>query len=179
MTDLPPEPVPRHVGNSPAAAARAEWAQEFIYGAMTVVIVIAGLEVTAATVRLGMTRAAAVIVVGAGATWAAHAFSEVIGARLGGTRTTARDGLAAMRHAWPIIVAALPAAGAMILASAGLWSSQFAIDLSYLISIGILGAAGVAAGRATDLSVARSIGWGIATASVGGVIVLVELALHH
>ncbi len=179
MADLASEPAPAPGRLSPAAKARAEWAEEFIYGAMTVVIVIAGLEVTSATEQIGLTRAAAVILVGAGATWAAHAFSDVIGQRLGGARTTLRDGLLAMRHAWPIIVAALPATAAMLLASAGVWPLRFAIELSYLISIIILGASGVAAGRATDLSVARSIAWGIGTAAIGGVIVAVELWLHH
>ena len=179
MADLPSEPTHVHGGLSPTAVARAEWAEEFIYGAMTVVIVIAGLEVDGGHPTARPDPSGGGDLVGAGATWAAHAFSAVIGARLGGKRTTAKDGLLAMRHAWPIIVAALPAAGAMILASAGLWPLRFAIELSYLISIGILGAAGVAAGRATDLSVARSIGWGVATASLGGVIVLVEVALHH
>ena len=144
---------------------------------MTVVIVIAGLEVTAATATLGLTRAAAVILVGAGATWAAHAFSDCHRPATGRRRTTPRT--ASSRCAMPGRSCRGPPGDRRDAPRVRRrLAARFAIDLSYLISIGILGASGVAAGRATDLSIARRSCWGIATAAIGGVIVAVELALH-
>ncbi len=159
-------------------AERAEWAREFIYGAMTVVIVLAGIS-SIVTDQIDDVRAAAIVFVGAGATWAAHSFSEIIGLRLAGVATDGRHLVEAMRHAWPILAAAVPATVVMLLAELGVWPSEFAIDLGYVISILILAGAGVMAGRATGVGNARAVLWGLASGAVGAAIVAVELWLTH
>jgi hypothetical protein len=165
------------VGPHPSASAqeRAEWAEEFIYGTIVALIAMAGFD----TSNGHPVAAGAIIVVGAAATWVAHAYASVLGHRLAHAgRVTLDEIVRALRGAWPIMVAAIPATIAAAGASVGWWSLQSAIRVADLVGILVLGGAGFAAARVTQASPVGIVGWVLATAGLGVAIILVELAVH-
>jgi hypothetical protein len=178
-----PDPIGDEPGDEPPGAhdarvAWADWAREFIYGSLAVVIVIAGVQSDADHGEAP--RAAAIVLVGGLATWAAHVFSSIIGQQLAHRRTsTGAEIRHAMGHAWPIVVAAFPAVAAMAGATLELWTLATAVTISNVTAVVVLGAAGLVAARATGAGPLRTVVFGLITASIGLAIVAVELALHH
>ncbi len=161
---------------SASVEERAEWVEEFIYGTIVALIAMAGFD----TADGQPTAAGAIIVVGAAATWVAHAYASVIGHRLGhAAPVSLREIVGALRSAWPIMVAAGPAAIAAGGASVGWWSLQNAIRVADLVGILVLGGAGYAAARVTGARPMGVVAWVLATAGIGVAIILVELAVHH
>jgi hypothetical protein len=143
-----------------------------------VVIVIATVEAQAGSEVAP--RGAVIIAVGTAATWAAHILSDLIGHRLRTELvTTPADILHAARGSFPIMLAALPAVLCMVGAGLELWPLDAAITASNTLAVAALGAAGLVAARATHLGWARSIAWGTLTASIGMVIVWVEILVLH
>ena len=94
---------------------------ELVYGTLTALIAIAGIEVAGGATPTG---AGAVVLVGAAATWLAHAYAGLLGRRaaVGHPESGAQVGHA-LRRAWPILLAAIPSVVALGGASLGLWSS--------------------------------------------------------
>jgi hypothetical protein len=166
----------RHLLPHPAdPMERAEWTSELVYGTLTVLIAIAGIDVAGGASAAGT---GAIVLVGAAATWFAHAFSAVLGRRAHlGAHASAGVGHALLK-AWPILLAAVPAVIAFGGASLGWWSASSAMTFSNVAGIVVLGGAGWIAARTADSSLAGRIGTTIVTASIGAVIVLVEMLVH-
>ena len=160
---------------SASAHERAEWVEEFIYGTIVALIAMAGFDTSGGQ----PVAAGAIIVVGAAATWVAHAYASLLGHRLAhGRPVTLDEVLRALRGAWPIMVAAVPATLAAAGASVGWWSLQSAIRVADLVGILVLAVAGFAAARVTHAGPAGVIAWTLATAGLGVAIILVEVAVH-
>jgi hypothetical protein len=157
---------------------RALWMSELVYGTLAVLIAIAGVEVAGGGV--GPTGAGAIILVGAAATWFAHAYATVLGHRVavGGPATVGQIGHA-LAHAWPIALAAVPSVVAFGGASLGWWSPGAARGFSNGAGIAVLAGAGWIAGRAAGASLAGQLASTALTASIGVGIVAMELLLHR
>ncbi len=156
---------------------RATWMSELVYGTLAALIAMAGIEVAGGASPTG---AGAVILVGAAATWFAHAYSAVLGRRtaLGHTASPGQI-MQALRHAWPIILAAIPSVLAFGGASLGWWSSGIAMSFSNGAGIAVLAGVGYLAGRAAGEDLAGLVSSTVLTASIGIAIVVVELLLHR
>ena len=155
----------------------AHRAKEFVYGTIAVLIVISGIE--SAGPR-GANAAGAIILVGAAATWFAHAYADTLGVRLAsGRTTTAADGLRALRDAWPIVVAALPATVATACAALGFWTLGTGLAIANILALVALAAAGWLAARGSGSSLTRSAASAVVSTSIGLGIVAMELLVHH
>jgi hypothetical protein len=150
----------------------------YVYGTIGVLVALGSLGAEPA--RLREPVAALVVFVGALAIWLAHAFSELVGERIRYRHRLGITGTAAiLRSSWPIVSAALPSTVFICLGWAGLWSMETSLRGSTILAVVALGLAGLLAarfsgdrGRAAALDVA-------AAASLGIVIALLELAVHH
>jgi hypothetical protein len=156
---------------------RAAWTSELVYGTLTVLIAIAGVEVAGGASPTG---AGAIVLVGAVATWLAHAYATLLGRRaaLGHQASVAQVGHA-LRHTWPIVLAAIPSVIAIGGASLGWWSSGVALGFSNAAGIAVLAGAGWMAARAASANLGGQLRSTIVTASIGLGIVAVELLLHR
>lgn len=156
---------------------RAAWTSELVYGTITVLIAVAGVEI--AGVGDGV-RAGAIILVGAVATWLAHAYSAVLGRRvIVARRATVAEIRAALRDAWPIMLAAIPSLVAVTGAELGWWSFPTALLFSNGAGIAVLAGAGWIAGRAAHESLRATIGTAVVTASFGVAIIAMEVVVHQ
>ena len=159
-----------------AREVRAGRARSFIYGTIATLIAMASFE----TFGGEPLAAGAIIAVSAIATWWAHAYSTVLAERLTtDRRVTVAEVRDALREAWPIVTAAVPATVLAVGASQGLWSLPSAILVANLIGIGVMGVAGLIAAHAAHVGRAATVAWVLVTAAIGAVIVLVEVAVHH
>jgi hypothetical protein len=169
--------VTRHVRPPEDLTGRAAWTSELVYGTLTVIIALAGIEVAGGA---GPSGAGAIVIVGAGATWVAHAYSGLLGHRAAtGRPTTATDVRHALRHSLPIVMAALPATIAMGGASVGWWSAAAAFLFASAAGIAVLAGAGWLAARATGENIRGQVLSMIVTTSIGVAIVVVEILIHH
>jgi hypothetical protein len=169
--------VTRHVRPPEDLTGRAAWTSELVYGTLTVIIALAGIDVAGGT---GPSGAGAIVLVGAAATWTAHAYSALLGHRATtGKPTTAADVGHALRHSMPILLAALPATIAMGGASVGWWAPGAAFVFASAAGIAVLAGAGWFAARATGADIAGQVVSMIVTTSIGVAIVIVEILLHH
>ena len=148
MDDVVPEPAD--------AAERAAWTSELVYGTITVLIAMAGVEIAG---NGDATRAGAIVLVGSVATWLAHAYSAVLGRRaiLGRQASMAEIG-GALRKAWPIMIAAIPSIVAIFGAQLGWWPYPAALLFSNGAGIAVLAGAGWMAGRAAHETLPATIG---------------------
>ena len=162
----------------------SERAQAFIYGTITTLVAMAGLELVGEPT---VGAVAAIVVASAVATWLAHSYATLIGRGLIASGATAQSNLRAVARTWasamhasaPILYAAIPALVGFALAGLGLWSLTTAIRLGNLAGIVIMGATSVAAARAhhaTRLAQVLSV---VVTTVLGLLIVAVEYAVHH
>ena len=150
---------------------------EFIYGTVMGMVAIAGISSES---HLTWLQAAALIVVGAGAIWIAHAYSELISQRIaGGRRLDGRDLYEVLRGSWPIVVAGFVLAIPLLPVPVGLWSLSTGLWLASALGVVILGILGLVAGKVTNEAWPRRIVWAALTAGFGLVIVAAELAVHH
>jgi hypothetical protein len=155
---------------------RAAWTSGLVYGTLTVLIAIAGLGVAGGASPQG---AGATILVGAVATWFAHAYASVLGHRATIHHHSAGEIGPALRHASSIVLAAIPAVIALAGASLGWWSSRAAIGFSNVAGIAVLAGAGWIVARAAGESVTGRLTATLVTASIGVGIVAVELVAHR
>ena len=158
------------------AMERAAWTGGLVYGTLTVLIAIAGLGVAGGASPEG---AGATILVGAVATWFAHAYASVLGHRATIRHHSAGEIGPALRHASSIVLAAIPAVLAMGGASLGWWEAGAALAFANAAGIAVLAAAGWIVARAAGESLAGRLTATIATAGIGVAIVAVELLAHH
>jgi hypothetical protein len=170
-----PDPSP---GSSDGATLdRARRVETFVYGTIATLIALAGFE------SLGLRQpiaAGAIIAVSAVATWFAHAYSTVLGERAASDRPLDRSQVVqALREAFPIVVAAVPATILAVGAAQGFWPLETAIVVANIAGIAVMAGAGLAAARATHASPRGTIVWVVASAAIGAAIVIVELAVHH
>jgi hypothetical protein len=157
--------------------ARAHRAREFIYGTITVLVAIAGIEVGGGT---DAPSAAAIILASAVATAVAHSYAGFVGRRLvEGQPLATRDVIAALRADSPVVLAAIPAVAAAIAAKLGFWSLGTALSIGNVCALIALAAIGWLAARASGGTVARSILSTVISTSIGLGIVIVELLAHH
>jgi hypothetical protein len=169
-----PDPAARHDGR---ASRRAERVEAFVYGTIATLIAMAGFEALNGHEPVA---AGAIILVSALATWWAHAFSEILGAEVGGRHhVTPRFIANALRTGSPIVIAAIPATVFSAMAVQGFWPLRTAIVISNVTGIVVMGIAGLAAARVTKASPVRTIVWVVVTTAIGGTIVLVEAAVHQ
>jgi hypothetical protein len=156
---------------------RAERTSELVYGTLTALIALAGVEVAGLT---SPTRAGAIILIGAIATWFAHAYAAVLGRRAALGRPASTVEIAhALRSAWPIVLAALPSFFAVAGARLGWWSGAAAVIFSNVAGIAVLAAAGWLASQAAGEGLRGRLGSSIVTASFGLGIVALELLIHQ
>lgn len=162
----------------------SERAQAFIYGTITTLVAMAGLELVGEPT---VGAVAAIVVAGAVATWLAHSYATLIGRGLiapGATagsnaRTVVGRFASAMHASAPILYAAIPALVAFALAALGVWSLTTAIWVGNLAGIVVMGATSVAAARAHHATRLAQILSVVVTTVLGLLIVAVEYAVHH
>jgi hypothetical protein len=162
----------------------SERAQAFIYGTITTLVAMAGLELVGAP---STGAVAAIVVASAVATWLAHSYATLIGRGLIAPGATAGSNLRAVAGTWwsamhasaPILYAALPALAAFALAALGVWSLTTAIWVGNLAGIAIMGVTSVAAARAHHATLLAQVLSVVVTTLLGLVIVAVEYAVHH
>jgi hypothetical protein len=168
MTLSPEEHLRREV--------RAGRARSFIYGTIATLIAIAAFD----TLGAEPLAAGAIVAVSAIATWWAHAYSTVLAARLETEeQITWAEVRAALREAWPIVTAAVPATLLAIGATQGYWSLRAAVVAADIVGIVIMALAGLAAARTAHVGRTATVVWIVVAAGIGAVIVIVESAVHH
>jgi len=119
---------------------------EYVYGTIGVMVAVAGLNAGAHDVRA--TNAVVVVLIGALATWFAHAFSHLVGERVKRQGPVPRERIvAAFATSWMIVVAAVPATVVMVLSGLGLWSVSTGLSLANGTAVVSLAVVGVLVGR--------------------------------
>lgn len=150
---------------------------EFIYGTVTGLVAVAGIDASSGASWLG---AASIILVGAAAIWVAHAYSTLFGHRIAeGRRAKVRDLGKALTDSWPIVTAGALLAVPLLPAAIGLWSVDVALLVSSLLGVLVLALVGVAAGVVTHETWPRRLLLAALSAGLGLAVVFVELAVHH
>ena len=92
---------------------------EFVYGTITGMVAINGIDPS----HSSWAEAAAIIIVGAAAIWIAHAYSILLGQRIGsGRRLAGSDFGYALWGSWPIVTAGVMLALPTLLAAASIWT---------------------------------------------------------
>lgn len=148
-----------------------------VYGTLSVLIVVAGLQVAGESTPFG---SGAIILAGAVATWLAHTYADLMGQRADRSHSMSpRDVAHGLRHASPIILAAVPAALALGGAVQTWWTLEAAILATNLAGVAVLAVAGLAAAQARGSGPGGAILSTVATTSIGLGIILVEILLHH
>ena len=159
-----------------ATHAEAHRATEFVYGTIAVLIVIAGIDISG-----GQAQAApAIILVGAVATWLAHAYADSLGLQLTtGRAPTRTDIWHSLWGAVPIVLAALPATAVTLGATLGFLAPRTSVLISNAMALLVLTAAGWFAARGSGANRAGSLVSAVASTSIGLAIVGMELLVHH
>jgi hypothetical protein len=156
---------------------RIHQAREFIYGTITVLIVISGIEIGGGS---DPPAVAAIILAAAVATWVAHSYAGYLGRRLVvGHAGTMREVTASLKSDFPIVLAALPAVAAAVGAKLGLWSLSVALSMGNVLALVTLAATGWQVARASGESTPGAIISTIVSTSIGLGIVVVQLLVHH
>ena len=161
--------------------AAAHRATEFVYGTIAVLIVIAGIDISGADLSGDRASAApAIILVAAIATWLAHAYAETLGLQLTTGRSTSRADIGrALRGAFPIVVAALPATAVSVGAVLGIVPPRASVLLANGLALLVLAAAGWFAARGSGDTRMQSFVSAVVSTSIGLAIVAMELLVHH
>ncbi len=155
----------------------AERLQEFVYGTITMLVVIGALDGK----NLGSPRDATFVIVGtAFATWLAHTFAAIIGLHIRERRSVRRNEVVTnFRRSWRIITAALPATAVVLLADFGLISLRAALSVATLIGVIQLVWVGIIAARRSQWTFFGVVVYAATAAIIGLVIVAIELAVFH
>jgi hypothetical protein len=161
-----------------------ERAQAFIYGTITTLVAMAGLELVGEPT---VGAVAAIVVASAVATWLAHSYATLIGRGLIASGATVQSNLRTVAGSWgsamhasaPILYAAIPALVGFALAAVGVWSLTTAIWIGNLAGIVVMGATSVAAARARHAAPLAQVLSVVVTTVLGLLIVAVEYAVHH
>ena len=149
---------------------------EFVYGTITGMVAINGIDPS----HSSWAEAAAIIIVGAAAIWIAHAYSILLGQRIGsGRRLAGRDFGYALWGSWPIVMAGVMLAFPTLLAAASIWTLTSALRLSGLLGVVILAFVGIIAGAVTRETWTRRLLLAVLSPGLGLVVLGFELAVHH
>ena len=150
---------------------------EFIYGTVTALVAVAGIEVT----DVSEWRSAALIVITGGvAIWLAHAYSTLMSNRIvSGHRIEGGDIYKALRGTWPIVSAALLVSLPFLGAAVSLYGMRTALGLSNAVGVVILALVGYVAGAVTKETWIGRIVLVLLSSGLGLFVVAVELAIHH
>jgi hypothetical protein len=155
----------------------AHWTAEFVYGTISVLIAIAGVEVAGIGTPTGT---GLIVFVGAAATWAAHAYAASLGRHHVLRRPPTWEEIKEdVIRAWPIMLAAVPAVIAIGLSTLGWWDLRAAIGFANLFGLAVLAWCGWAAGNAAGGGTSTVIRSVLITTTIGLVIIGVETVLHH
>jgi hypothetical protein len=166
-----------------AAVARAdeedlaEKLQEFVYGTITVLVVIGALDGK----QLGSARSATIVVAGtAVATWLAHAFAAIIGLHVRERRPLRRHEIATkFGHSWRIVTAAIPTIVLIVLSWAGVFSIRTALNAATVVGVGQLLVVAVVAARRSMFSLIGVVAYAGSATMIGLIIVAIEIAVFH
>lgn len=155
----------------------AEKLQEFVYGTITVLVVIGALDGE----QLGSPSAATIVVVGtAFATWLAHTFAAIIGAHVRQRRPLRNhEILTKFRRSWRIVTAAIPATVLLIFAAAGAFSLRTAFTLATIVGIAQMLFVAVFAAMRSKFSFVGVIAYAGCATVIGVIIVAIEIAVFH
>ena len=161
--------------------AAAHRATEFVYGTIAVLIVVAGIDISGIDDSGPRASAApAIILVAAIATWLAHAYAETLGLQLTTGRSTRPADIGrALRGAFPIVLAALPATAAAIGSVLGFWTMRTSVTIANILALLVLAAAGWFAARGSGDTRFQSFISAVVSTSIGAAIVAMELLVHH
>ena len=150
---------------------------EFIYGTVTALVAIAGISTDA---EARWTNAVAIIVIGATAVWAAHAYSHAISQRIaGGRRLHGHEIWEILRGSWPIVTAGFLVVTPFLLVALGVLTMTAALDLASLLGLAILAIVGYLSGVATGEAIPRRLTLAALSLGLGLIIVILEFATHH
>jgi len=150
---------------------------EFIYGTVTGMVAVAGID---ANPQLSWLSAASIIVVGAAAIWGAHAYSILLGRLVAeGRRLKARELLTVLEGSWPIVTAGAVLAAPLLLTAVGLVSLDAALRACSALGVLVLGVVGYLAGVATRETWPRRLVLGGLSAALGLGVVAVEFVVHR
>jgi hypothetical protein len=155
----------------------AEKLQEFVYGTITVLVVIGALDGE----NLGSPRSATIVVVGtAVATWLAHAFAAIIGAHIRERRPLRNHEIVRkFRHSWRIVTAAVPATVLLLFADAGVFGLRTAFVLATIVGVLQLLIVAVIAATRSMFSFVGVVTYAGCATVIGLIIVAIEIAVFH
>jgi hypothetical protein len=155
----------------------AEKLQEFVYGTITVLVVIGALDGE----NLGSPRSATIVVVGtAFATWLAHAFAAIIGAHIHQRRPLRRHEIVTkFRHSWRIVTAAIPTTVLLVFADAGVFGLRTAFRLATIAGVVQMLVVAVIAARRSMFSFVGVVAYAGCATLIGLIIVAIEIAVFH
>jgi hypothetical protein len=155
----------------------AEKLQEFVYGTITVLVVIGALDGE----NLGSARSATIVVVGtAVATWLAHAFAAIIGAHIRQRRQLRNHEIVTkFRHSWRIVTAAIPTTVLLVFAAAGAFGLRTAFLLATIVGVVQMLAVAVIAARRSKFSFVGVVAYAGCATVIGLIIVAIEIAVFH
>ncbi len=150
---------------------------EFIYGTVTALVAIAGISTET---EASWSNAVAIIVIGAAAVWAAHAYSHAISRRIaGGYRLHSHEIWEILRGSWPIVTAGFLVAAPFLLVAIGLITMTTALDVASLLGLAILAIVGYVSGVVTGEPLPRRFLLAALSLGLGLVIVILEFVIHH
>jgi hypothetical protein len=150
---------------------------EFIYGIVTGLVAVAGIDAGAGISWWG---AASIILVGAVAIWLAHAYSTLFARRIAqGHRLNSHVVGTALWGSWPIVVAGSILAVPLIPAAFGFLSIKTALWTSSLVGLALLALVGIFAGVVTKETWPHRVLLAAMSLGLGFMVVVVELAVHH
>jgi hypothetical protein len=155
----------------------AEKLQEFVYGTITVMVVIGALDGE----QLGSPRNATIVVVGtAVATWLAHAFAAIIGAHIRQRRSLrSHEIVTKFRHSWRIVTAAVPTTILLAFSEAGAFGLRTAFTLATIVGVLQMLLVAVIAARRSMFSFMGVVAYAGCATAIGLIIVAIEIAVFH
>jgi len=156
--------------------ARAEWLGEYVYGVIGTLVALGTLSFRP---DVDPISACGNVFVGAAAVWLAHAAARLVADWARGEPLDLRLVVHRLRHTWPILSAALPAAAILLLSSAGLWPEITGLWVSDGVAVLTLAGVGIWVAAGSSEPPLRRIGYVVALVGAGGLIVGLELAAHY
>jgi VIT1/CCC1 family predicted Fe2+/Mn2+ transporter len=150
---------------------------EFIYG--TVIGLVATVGVSESE-GIRWWEAALLIISGALAIWAAHAYSILLSKHLVNKRPLeAHEISETLTGSWPIVSAGVFLSLPLLPVVIGLWSVETAMWISGCLGILVLALIGIGAGTLMKDPWPRRLLWALVSAGLGIAVVAIEFAVHH
>ena len=151
---------------------------EFIYGTVTGLVALGSTGAREADVIWW--EAASRVVLGAGAVWVAHAYSELLSHRVVSGRPLALHELrATLSGSWPIVMAGLLVAAPFVPAGLGVVSVGAATNVARALGVTVLGLIGFYAEQTGEHRWGRRLVHAALAAGLGLAVVGAELLVYH